>query len=196
MKITKQQRNLLIALAIGDGYVSKHGTICVFHSSKQKEYVEHKFNLVRHLCTHSELLTRQVYTGDTQYGFTCKVTKFTKMLRKILYPNGVKKITRKLLNRLDASHLALWWMDDGHCHNEIYENTGNLRASISTLSTCISKEDNQIIIDWILETFGVKFGQRKMKNHYALVCRTREGRKLRNVIGNFVIPSLKYKLSQ
>lgn len=183
-------------MAIGDGYISKSGTITVFHSSKQKDYAEYKFNLIKNLCTHSELKTRQAYTGDTQYGFTCKVSKFTKLLRKVLYPNGVKTITRKLLNRLDAFHLAIWWMDDGHCYNEIYKNTGNLRASISTLSTCVSREENQVIIDWIFDTFGVKFWQRKMKNHYALVCRTKEGRKLRDIIGNFVIPSLKYKLSQ
>ena len=195
MKITKNQRNLLIAIAIGDGYISKTGCISVFHSSKQKEYVEHKFQLLKGLCTTDEIITREVWTGDIQYGFRCKVSTFSKTLRKIMYPNGTKIITRKLLNRLSAEHLALWWMDDGSCSNIYYDKTGNFRSSISTLSTCINKEANQVIIDWLSTKFGVNFGQRKMKNHFALVCRAKEGRKLRDVIGNFVIPSLKYKLS-
>lgn len=196
MKITKELRNYLIAIAIGDGYIDKSGNIWVWHSSKQKDYVEYKFNLVKTVCKHKELLTRTVYTGDVQYGFKCSHSKFTKTLRKILYPNGKKTITRKLLNRLDSEHLAIWWMDDGHCSNIYYKPTGNLRSSISTLSTCVSREENQVIIDWLQDKFGIRFGQRKMKNYYALTCRLAEGRKLRSVIGNFVIPSLTYKLSQ
>ena len=195
MKITKKQRDLLIAIAIGDGHVSKNGAITVFHCEKQKEYVEYKFKLLKGLCTTNELLTRQPKIGTTQYGFTVKVSKFTKALRRILYPNGVKTISRRILNRFGPEHMAIWWMDDGSCYNDYYKNTGNLRSSLSTLSTCLTKEANQVIIDWIFEKFGIKFGQRKMGNQFALVCRTKEGRKLRDVIGNFVIPSMKYKLS-
>lgn len=196
MKITKEDRNNIIAISIGDGHISKGGTITVFHCSKQKEYAEYKFSLVKHLCTHKEILTQKAHTGDIQYGFRLKTTKFTKTLRRAMYPNGKKVVTRKLLNRLSPQHLAIWWMDDGHCSMEYYEKTGNIRSSISTLSTCMSKEDNQVIIDWLFEEYGIRFGQRKMKNWYALVCRLKEGRKLANVIGDFVIDSMKYKLSK
>ena len=194
MKITKSDRNLLIAIAIGDGHITPSGNIRVFHSEKQIEYVKHKFNLVKHMCTTPDIQYQK--SNDTnQYGFTIKVTKFTKLLRRVLYPCGKKVITRKLLNRLSPRELAIWWMDDGSCSNIKSEVSDNPRTSISTLSTCISREENQIIIDWFLDVYGVKFGQRKMKNHFALVCRMTEGRKLKAVIEDHVIESMKYKLS-
>lgn len=196
MKITKKDRNNIIGLVVGSGHISKSGVVTVFHCYKQKEYSEYKFSLVKHLCDHKELLTQRGRTGDIQYGFRLKTTNFTKALRRALYPKGKKVLTRKLLNRLSTEHLAIWWMDGGHCSMEYYKDTGVIKSSVSTLSTCVSKEDNQVIIDWFLERHGVRFGQRKMKNWYALVCRLKEGRKLANVIGDFVIDSMKYKLSK
>lgn len=194
MKTTKKERDLIVAMAIGDGHVDKNGTITVFHSEKQKDYVEYKFNLVKNLCTTNQLVPKES-NGTKQYGFRIRASKFTKTLRKVLYPNGTKTISRKILNRLNPQGLAIWWMDDGSCSNIAYEPTNKPRTSISTLSTCVSREENQVIIDYFLEKYGVKFGQRKMKNHYALVCRMKEGRKLKNIIGSFVIESMKYKLS-
>ncbi len=194
MKITRKERNLIIAVSIGDGHIDKRGSVSMFHSDKQREFVEYKFKLLKRLCTTDKLIVRQS-NGTTQYGFRLKVSKFTKMLRRVLYPNGKKHISRKILNRLDAQCLAIWWMDDGSCSNILQETTGNPRTSISTLSTCLSKEENQVIIDWFKEEHGISFGQRKMKNHYALTCRMKEGRKLRDFIGNFVIEPMKYKLS-
>lgn len=194
MRTTKEERNLIIAMAIGDGYIDKRGCITVFHSEKQLEYVKYKFSLVKRLCTHKELIERDS-NNTKKYGFRLKVTRFTKLLRKVLYPNGVKVINRKILNRLGPRELAIWWMDNGSCSNIKHPKSGKPVTSISTLSTCLSKEENQVIIDWLLEKFMVKFGQRKMKNSFALVCRMKEGRKLKNVIGSFVIESMKYKLS-
>lgn len=194
MKTTKKERDLIIAMAIGDGYIGKSGSMTVFHSEKQKDYVEYKFKLVRGLCTTKQPISRES-NGTTQYGFRIKTTKFTKTLRKVLYPNGKKIISRKILNRLDPQGLAIWWMDDGSCSNITYEPTNKPRTSISTLSTCVSRDENQVIINYFLEKYGVKFGQRKMKNHYALVCRMKEGRKLKNIIGSYIIESMKYKLS-
>lgn len=194
MKTTKKERDLIIAMVLGDGYIEKSGTVAAFHSEKQKDYVEYKFSLVKDLCTTKQLITRES-NGTKQYGFRLRVTKFTKTLRRVLYPNGKKTISRKILNRLDPQGLAIWWMDDGSCSNIVYEPTNKPRTSISTLSTCVSREENQVIIDYFLEKHRVRFGQRKMKNHYALVCRMKEGRKLKNIIGSFVIESMKYKLS-
>ena len=195
MKITRKQRNYLIAMSIGDGYIDKGGNIVIWHCMAQEAYVRYKYSLVSSLVTKAGIQYRDSKIGQPQVGFVIRTSKFTKLLRKVLYPNGVKTITRKILNRLDAECFALWWMDDGSCSYVYYKPTGNLRSTISTLSTCVGREENQVILDWILDKFGVQFGQRKMKNHFALTCRMRQGRLLANVLSDYIIPTMKYKLS-
>lgn len=195
MKVLKKHRLFLIACAIGDGYIDKQGRITVFHSEKQKEYVEYKFNQFKHLVTKSGIRKR-ISNGTVQYGFSFKTTKYTKLLRKILYPQGRKTIPLKVIKNFGAEELALWWMDDGSCSVKYNKNTGNIRATVSTLCTQLSKEENQVIIDWIYSTFKIKFGQRRMKNQYSLICGTKEGRKLAKILKPYIIPSMFYKLSK
>lgn len=165
------------------------------HAHKQMQLVQYKASLLRGVLTENGVHDR-VSNGFIQHGFKLKVTKFTKALRRILYPNNTKTISRKLLNRLGPLELAIWWMDGGSCSTKFNKN-GSIRATVSTLSTCLrSKDENQIIIDWLFEKFGIKFGQRRMKGRYALICGTREGRKLRDLLAPFILPSLQYKLSK
>lgn len=196
MKITKKYRDMFIAAAIGDGHISKGGTLSIAHSTKQQAYLEYKANLLKPFLTKRGIVNKTTGVGNmyTQVKFCCKVSKFSKAVRRALYKDGKKVITRKILNRLSPEHIAIWWMDDGSCSLQKTKD-GKVHGSISTLSTCTSREENQVIIDWFFEKYGIKFNQRKMKNHFALVCGTREGRKLRDLIEPFVIDSMKYKLS-
>lgn len=194
MKVTKKQKNLLKAIALGDGWIDKNGQLSVFHSEKQKDYVEYKFNLLKSLCTTSEIIKR-ISNDTVQYGFRIKVIPYTKLLRRILYKEGIKTISLKYLNSFTKLELAIWWMDDGSCSTKYNKATKNIKGTVSTLSTQMSKEQNQIIIDYFKNTFDISFGQRKMKNHYSLICGTKEGRKLQKLLIDYVIPSLQYKLS-
>lgn len=196
MKITKKHRDMFIASAIGDGYISKNGVLTIAHSIKQEDYLLHKAELLKPFLTPKGITKRLTGEGNRhqQVNFTCKVSKFSKAVRRILYKDGKKVLSRKILNRLLPEHIAIWWMDDGSCSLQKTKE-GKVHGSISTLSTCTSREQNQIIIDWFFEKYGIKFNQRKMKNHYALVCGTREGRKLKDLIEPYVIDSMKYKLS-
>lgn len=194
LKITKEIRDYLIVMSIGDGHLSKSGVLSVVHCTAQAQLLEHKYKIIQSVCCKEP--TEFINNNYKAIRFFTKTTKYLRLLRRILYPNNKKTISRKILDRLEAKHLAIWWMDDGSCSNIINKTTGNVRRSISTLSTCVSKEENQIIIDWLFEKFGIKFGQRKMKNQYALICGTREGRKLREVIEPYIIPSMAYKLSK
>ena len=191
--MNKEYRNLLIALSIGDGHIDKTGAIIVVHSSKQKEYVQYKLDLVRKYNSSVKMFERQS-NGTLQYGFRIPATKYSKLLRRILYPDGKKTITKKLLNRIGLIGLSIWWGDDGSTSKK-KNKSGGIKATVSTLSTQVSKEENQIIIDWFLETYGIRFGQRKMKNHYSLICGTGEGRKLTTLLLPYTIESMQYKLS-
>ncbi len=196
MKIDKKSRNLLIALTIGDGYIhNKNGTLSFRHCPKQKEYVEWKSNELKKNGinnTGAYWVKNHIWGG---YELRTYSMKFLKLLRKIIYKNGKKTITRKLLNRLDKRAIAIWYMDDGSLSNRKDKN-GTVTASILTLCTCTTKENNQIIIDYFDEVWGIKFGQRKMKEHFALICATREARKFIKIVEETVkeIQCMHYKL--
>ena len=194
MKIKKEDRSLLIAMSIGDGYLSKNGVLEIGHSEKQLDYLIYKRNLIKSFCKENNITEKINKYGFKQYRFQTKVHSFIKVLRRVIYKDNIKHISRKLLNRLSPREIAIWWMDDGSMSIRKNKNTGNVEALVFTLSTCTTKEQNQIIIDWFKECYNIKFGQRKMKNNYALICGTKEGKKLSFLLNEFIIPSLKYKI--
>ncbi len=195
MKILKEHRKNLIACVLGDGYLSSDGRFSCFHNIKQEELVKFKMEKLKPFLTQQEVVYR-VTNNTQQCGFRLKTSEYTKFIRTVLYSNNRKTITRKTLDKLDASHLAIWWMDDGSCSARRNKVTNNISALIFTLSTCISKEENQIIIDWIKEKFDIQMGQRKMRNQYAIICGTKEGKKLANLLKPFILPSMLYKIEK
>lgn len=196
MSINKTSRNLLIALTIGDGHINKkNGYLSIRHCPKQEEYVIWKSNELKKNGINNTgvyWVKNHIWGG---YELRTYTSKFLKLLRKIIYKNGEKTITRKLLNRFDKKMIAIWYMDDGSLSNR-KDKHGTITASVLTLCTCTTKENNQIIIDYFDEVWGVKFGQRKMKNHYALICATREARKFIKIVEETVreINCMHYKL--
>ena len=192
MKIKKEHRNLLIGLSIGDGYVNKNGYIDIWHSPKQKEYVDYKYSLIKEYCNVKPYLIHR--GGFPSYGFRTKTTPFIKVIRRVLYKKESKTLSTKILERLSLREIAIWWMDDGSMSIKKNKKTGSTKALVFTLSTCCNKEQNQIFIDWFFKKYNIKFGQRKMKNSYALICGTKEGKKLSALLEPYIIPSMKYKI--
>ncbi len=195
MKFTKKSRDLLIAMCLGDGYITPSGGLAISHCLKQKEYLQWKADLLKKVGVNHSGLKYRDNNGYGAYEVSTCGTKFLKLLRKVLY-KPKKTISRKLFNRLDATGLAIWYMDDGSISNRKYPD-GTIKSSVLTISTCITKEENQIFIDVISEKFGVKFGQRKMKDSYALICGTKEARKFLEIVSPTVslIECMKYKLN-
>ncbi len=196
MKSSKTARDLLIALAIGDGCVSAKGFLSVRHCAKQKEYLQWKSDKLKTLgINNTGLYYVRNGRGHDSYEMRTYNSKFLKLLRKVLY-KPAKRITAKLLDRIGDLGIAIWYMDDGSISNRYLDN-GSIKNSVLTISTCVSREENQIFIDFLFEKYGVKFGQRKMGNQYALICGTKEARKFLKIVEPYVkeIPCMCYKLN-
>jgi len=197
MKFDRNSRNALISVILGDGYLSKQGSGEIVHCAAQKEYLIWKRDfLVSNGVSCSEIkdIDNSGFPASSLYIGT---TKWGKLLRRILYKDGYKNYySRKLLNRLSAQHIAILYMDDGSISSRKDKN-GKITGSVLTISTCTTRENNQILIDYFKEVWGVRFGQRKMKNSYALICGTKEARKFLNIVREYVsqIPSMTYKLN-
>ena len=91
--MTKREKNLLLALSLGDGFLSKDGNagkLYLCHGEKQLSYLQHKVNLV------SSILNKDfnVYKTESKFGITWRSSMYHRyfgILRNLL--KGGKKLT-------------------------------------------------------------------------------------------------------
>jgi hypothetical protein len=86
-------------------------------------------------------------------------------------------------------------MDDG-CLSPQKRNN-KIHAWQLWLNTYLTKEENQVIIDYFLEKWEVQFNLNKHRNMYRLRCSTKEARKFLDIVRDFVlknVPCMLYKV--
>ena len=203
-KITKESRNLLIGMLLGDGTISNNNVFKIAHSESQKEYLEWKVKQlkeagIRNNGIKSYIKIKGYKTGVPVYYTQLNIIPFIKVLRKVFYKE--KKIlgNRKLLNRLDAKGIAIWYMDDGHI-NLRKDKDGRPMGFYIKLSICRPKGEVQTIIDFFKEQWNINFymfHEGKIKDSYSLCCGTKEGLKFIEIIKPYVlqVPSMLYKIT-
>lgn len=202
-RLNNNGRNLLIAVALGDGCISKSGQLKVNHSWKQYKYVEWLYNLLKKNGIKVGKLTR--YEGSNgylkhtiQYRFNVEQTMFTKVLRRVFYDSsGKKRYKRKLLNRLTPQGLAIWFMDDGALLRRKYK--GQYKGFYLRISTYCSSDEADEIIKYFNEVWDIyptKIHEHKIKHYdaYTINFGAKEGRKLIDIIKPYMCPSLMYKI--
>lgn len=199
-KKNKQSRNLLIAMLLGDGTISNNSVFKMAHGEDQLEYLQWKIKQLNNVGIRNCGIKQYIVTSGYNTGKQCVYTQlnilpFIKVLRRIMY--RPKKVINniKILNRLDAKGIAIWYMDDGHINLQF---TGSkLKCFYVRLSTCQSKENNQIIIDYFKNTWNISFYQfPEGKNTYSLCCGTKEAKKFIKIVKPYIleIPSMWYKI--
>jgi len=201
-KITKESRNLLIALLLGDGTISNNNVFKLSHCEKQRDYLEWKIEQLKNAGLRNNGLKEYISVkgyniGKKVYYTQLNIVPFIKVLRRVFYKPYKKLGNRKLLNRLDAKGIAIWYMDDGHIN---YRKTnGKVHGFYIKIATCIPKEELQIIIDYFKEVWDIEFymfHEGKKENSYSLCCGTKEGIKFINIVKPYVeqVPSMIHKI--
>ena len=201
-KITKESRNLLIALLLGDGTISNNNVFKLSHCKEQRDYLEWKIKQLKEAGLRNnglkEYISIKGYNiGKKVYYTQLNIIPFIKVLRRVFYKPYKKLGNRKLLNRLDAKGIAIWYMDDGHIN---YRKTnGKVHGFYIKIATCIPKEELQIIIDYFKEVWDIEFymfHEGKKENSYSLCCGTKEGIKFINIVKPYVeqVPSMIHKI--
>ena len=203
-KITKESRNLLIGLLLGDGTISNNNVFKIAHSESQKDYLEWKVKQlkdagIRNNGIKSYIKIKGYKTGVPVYYTQLNIIPFIKVLRKVFYKE--KKIlgNRKLLNRLDAKGIAIWYMDDGHI-NIRKTKDGRPMGFYIKISTCEPKQEVQTIIDFFKEQWNINFymfHEGKKEDSYSLCCGTKEGLKFIDIVKPYVsqVPSMIHKIT-
>ena len=202
-KITKESRNLLIGMLLGDGTISNNNVFKIAHSESQKDYLEWKVKQlkeagIRNNGIKSYIKIKGYNVGVPVYYTQLNIIPFIKVLRKVVYKNKKVLGNRKLLNRLDAKGIAIWYMDDGHIN--IRKDKGRPCGFYIKISTCEPKQEVQIIIDFFKEQWNINFymfHEGKKEDSYSLCCGTKEGLKFIDIVRPYVsqVPSMIHKIT-
>lgn len=202
-KITKESRNLLIGMLLGDGTISNNNVFKIAHAESQKDYLEWKIKQlnefgIRNNGIKSYIKTKGYTINVPVYYTQLNTIPFIKVLRRVCYKE--KKIigNRKLLNRLGAREIAIWYMDDGHIN--IRKDKGRPCGFYIRISTCEPKNEVQIIIDYFREVWDINFymfHEGKQEDSYSLCCGTKEGLKFIELVKPYVsqVPSMIHKIT-
>ena len=197
MRLSKKDRDLLIAMCFGDGCINTNGQLMINHCEQQEDYLKYKASLIKKILASdvrkSKSFHKQLQRDVVQVHLSSRRVKFLKVLRKVLYPNNKKTFSKRLLNRIDPLGLAIWWMDDGN-RNVQFRN-GKVKYIMYRLYTCVNKETNQMILDWFKERWNLSGYIAKHGNQTIICFGTSEGRKLSDIIRPYIIDSMKYKIS-
>lgn len=199
-KINKESRNLLIGLLLGDGTISNNYVFKLSHCEQQRDYIEWKIKLLGNngIRTNGvkEYISTCGYNSSKKVLYTqLSIIPFIKVLRRVFY--RPKKIlgNRKLLNRLSAQEIAIWYMDDG-CIN-IRKSKNKIHGFYIRIATCLPEKELQVIIDYFKEVWNISFYKiSEGKGTYSLCCGTKEGIKFINIVKPYVqqVPSMIHKI--
>ena len=203
-KITKESRNLLIALLIGDGTICKNNVFKIAHCEAQLDYLQWKIKQlneagIRNNGIKSYIKIRGFKPGVPVYYTQLNIIPFIKVLRRVFYKSKKVIGNRKLLNRLDSKGIAMWYMDDGHI-NIRKDKNGRPMGFYIKIATCEPKEEVQVIIDYFKEQWGINFytiHEGSKKDSYSLCCGTKEGLKFIDIVKPYVsqVPSMVHKIT-
>lgn len=196
----KENKSILIGLSIGDGYIRSRkdkrynytqNSIEFIHAEKQKEYIEYKADLLHSVFGGKRPNVRFFINNGYPAYSMMKTDKYFRIIYKLLYFNGRKRITRRCLDYLTPKAIAIWYMDDGNLSKK--KRDGKIHAYELFLNTFVSDEENEIIIRYFKEVWDINFAKVKNNDGYRLRCGTKEARKFIKIVDDFVIPSMKYK---
>ena len=190
-------------MLLGDGTICSNNVYKLCHSIEQEDYLKWKIKLLNENGIRNNGL--KYYTSSCGYNIgktVCytqlNIIPFIKVLRRVCYKG--KKIVgnRKLLNRLSAQEIAIWYMDDGHINIRV--NHGKPCGFYIKISTCEPKSEVQTIIDYFREVWNINFymiHEGKKEDSYSLCCGTKEGLKFIGIIKPYVsqVPSMIHKIT-
>lgn len=188
--MTREEKRLLLAMCIGDAHIKPTGEMCVQHSKSQRQYAEHKRQLVESIFGSTSKVVQFDNSGYPGVRWS-KQHKYLRLIRKWLYRGGKKHLTRSILDKLDDHGIAIWFMDDGSLSEK--KRDGSTVAWEAQISTYCSEEEALGIVSFFKERYDLTFTVKRHCGLYSVRCGTRAARVFCRIIDPYVIESMKYK---
>ena len=191
----QEKRSAVIGMILGDAHISKECRLSMGHSEQQKDYLFFKKRILQEI-QKPEIKPYQTISSGKYINWRLATRKRPMYiwLRKRFYPNGIKTIKRKWLEKLTPLGIAIWFMDDGSTSYKIRNE--KIHAVETTINTYLSKEQNEIIINYFKERWGIQMGLNRSRGKYRIRIGTKEARKFVKIIEPYIIPLMKYKIKK
>jgi hypothetical protein len=196
VKFTKEQKAILIGTILGDAYLQKTGKknarLRLEHGGKQRDYLFWKVSQFPKLFQGKpKYLERKHPLSSQIYKYWRHQSNSTPELGKWharFYEGGKKRIPDNLSDLLqDPLSLTVWYMDDGYYYP---------RDKVSYLYLGrVSKNEAEIVKIMLEKNFKIfpKVLDKKQKG-FAIYFSHKETKKMHELIRQYVIPSMQYKL--
>lgn len=207
-RISQKCWQLILGTLLGDAWLTKikkdkrkNSYLGICHSIKQEEYLLYKFDILKEIGANTIIDKSYIRNGKTikSKEFVTKSLPILTLLRKRLYPNNKKTITKKFLNKLTAEGLSYWIMDDGSLvWHKRKRKVGLIYSSFEfyLATNCFSQQEIILIQEWLKEKFKVNS---KLRYHissksFYLVINKPNYEKLATFIKPFIHKSMNYKV--
>lgn len=200
-EMSQIERNIIIGSLLG------YGSLALYGRSTNALYREHGCDAQ---IPYRKWKAEMLKSLDFKLQMNCKYAKLCSPshpiyteLYEMFYKDGIKIITNENVKLLDHTiGLACLFMDDGSLIIDSSKRKHSIyifpRVSLCTLS--FTKEENEILINHLKETFNIDFKLKKRKdgkNYILEINKRKELYKFINLIQKYVnmIPEMKYKVS-
>lgn len=192
----KIEKSLLFALALGDGYVRLHKgsyQLQITHSVKQLSLLNFKISLLE------DILQKNIYFREiNQQGYKSYRLEvyhpYFKIIRRLLYPDGKKLISAKILDKINTPQcIAIWYMDDGSLYSK--RRNGKIHAFELVISTYCSEEEAKLIVDFFYRFYNLNFTLKRNKGKFSIRCGTKEAKKFIELVRPYIIKEFSYKIT-
>jgi hypothetical protein len=198
-KFTKEiiLQEIAIGKILGDGYISYTGNLNFCHSIKQKEYIEHCYELFKDF-TRSGIKTQHrqrnnvpltVLYFDTKAIFKEYINHFYRYDE--INKKRIKIIPKNIYQLLTPRGLAYWIMDDGHFS----------KPNLELCTHSFQENEVNILKDVLENKFNLRCKILKEKTKdtnlfwYILTIKKESMQQLCNLVQDLIIPSMKYKIN-
>ena len=199
---TKHIKNsALIGLILGDGTMNRPNSLYIRHGGRQLDYVNEKVEYLK-IYLKPVVLRECIDKKGFKYRYAYYNNRKLQYLYKLIYKNGKKTITQKLLNRFTEVSLAFFYMDDGclslrKCKNKSGEWSGNYKSrEIHLCVHSFSFEEAEMFRKMLKDKFGLIFRMTTDKGHPRLWCNTKNTKKMIEIVKPIVsqFKTMSYKL--
>jgi len=205
ISISNEANQLILGGLLGDASINRiHAKprIHFCHSLQQEEYIRWKYEILKQeQLTDTEpkvVISKQYNKKYPQLRFQTNTSANLEPYERLFYPNGKKRLRRKILNMLDPLGLAVWYMDDGnviiHKYNK-QDGTRGIKSRELVINTqCFSYEEHKIIQRYFKVQWDIDVKIYKNKSNYRIAMNATNAKKFIAIIEPHILPSMKYKI--
>ena len=176
------QRELIVGSLLGDAYLMETTSGFCFrvnHGIQQREYVDWKFKLL------AEFVRTPPRESGTCYYFRTVTHPEFSHYRDHFYSSNRKVVPLALLHQqFSELSLAVWLMDDGAVD----------RKQVRLNSQSFSFAENEMLLSFLRAKFGIETRLNRDKDRYRLRVVDASIKRLKDLVGPYLIPSMLYKL--